>query len=270
MAFYLSNHGNTHRFACPYTSKQNGIVERKHRHLLLCFSLIDYLVRFCPIYPPHEKLCLKSHDYDFLRVFTCLCYPLLRPNNKHRWDFRFARYVFLGYCSNQHGYKFLDSYGRVYISRHVRFQEVIFPFAEEKGKFMQSAAVKNLTTSAPFFFPFKPEFDFQDTFSPVVKASTVHIVLKLALTHKWCLKKVNVNNAFLHGELNEEEYRTQPPGFEQCDDNGRLLVCKLNKALYGLKQAPKAWFERFKHLLLNTLQFTVSLANFCLFIKNTE
>lgn len=102
---------------------------------------------------PYEKFFLKPLEYNFRRVFVCLCYPLLIPYNKHKLGFRSAPCVFLGYCSNQHGYKYLDSSGCVYVSWHVRFQESVFPFAEEKWSFMQSSTVKNTTTSAPFFLP---------------------------------------------------------------------------------------------------------------------
>lgn len=118
-------------------------------------------------------------------------------------------------------------------------------------------------------FSQKTGFDYQDTFSPVVKAPTICIILTLALTRKRLLKKVDVNNAFLHGELNEVVYMTQPPGFEQCDQNCEAFVCKLNKARYGLREAPRAWFEHFKYFLLHTTEFTISLLDSCFYIKKT-
>lgn len=104
---------------------------------------------------PHEKLFLKPPDYAFLRVFGCLCYHLLRPYNKHKLDFCYTLCVFLGCCSNQHGYKCLDSSIRVYLSRCVRFHESVFLFVHSSGFFMQSSIVKNTIVSLLFFLPFK-------------------------------------------------------------------------------------------------------------------
>lgn len=84
----------------------------------------------------------------------------------------------------------------------------------------------------------KPGFDFQDTFSHVVKYATVRIVLSLVLSHKWCLREVDINNAFFLGELSNEVYMIQPK--EPSLVSSTLSVCKLQKALYGLKQAPRA------------------------------
>ena len=83
--------------------------------------------------------------------------------------------------------------------------------------------------------------DFHETFSPIVKPTTIKVILTLAITHKWEIQQININNAFLNGALQEEIYMQQPPGFENENKN---LVCKLNRALYGLKQAPRSWYEK--------------------------
>lgn len=68
-------------------------------------------------------------------------------------------------------------------------------------------------------------FDFNETFSPVVKPVTIRVILTLALTYNWPLQQIDVNNAFLNGYLSEEIYMVQPPGFGASNKN---LVCKLN------------------------------------------
>ncbi|KAK1424394.1 hypothetical protein QVD17_19723 [Tagetes erecta] len=108
-----------------------------------------------------------------------------------------------------------------------------------------------------------PGMDYNHTFSPVVKASTIRVVLSLAVLHKWKLHQLDVNNAFLHGHLNETIHMEQPPGF--VDPRFPDHVCKLNKALYGLKQAPRAWFHRLSTFLLEN-GFTCSRADTSLFI----
>jgi len=105
--------------------------------------------------------------------------------------------------------------------------------------------------------------DYEDTFSPVVKIATVRLVLSLAVTRGWCLRQLDVQNAFLHGVLEEEVYMKQPPGFE----NPRYpsFVCKLKKAIYGLKQAPRAWYSRLSSKLIS-LGFVSSKSDTSLFI----
>ncbi|KAJ0441169.1 putative RNA-directed DNA polymerase [Helianthus annuus] len=75
--------------------------------------------------------------------------------------------------------------------------------------------------------------DFGETFSPVVKMTTVRIVLKLAVNNNWPLYQMDVNNAFLYGTLTEDVYMTQPQGYCSKDDK---KVCKLVKSLYGLNK----------------------------------
>ncbi|KAK1619343.1 hypothetical protein QYE76_024860 [Lolium multiflorum] len=105
--------------------------------------------------------------------------------------------------------------------------------------------------------------DYEDTFSPVVKASTIRTVLAISVSQGWNLRQLDVKNTFLHGVLEEEVYMRQPPGFENPESPG--FVCKLDKALYGLKQAPRAWYSRLSSKLYD-LGFTPSKSDTSLFL----
>jgi hypothetical protein len=83
--------------------------------------------------------------------------------------------------------------------------------------------------------------DYEDTFSPVVKAATIQLVLSVVVSCNWSLRRLDVQNVFLHGVLKEEVYMKQPPVFHDASHPG--YVCKPDKALYGLKQAPRAWYS---------------------------
>lgn len=90
--------------------------------------------------------------------------------------------------------------------------------------------------------------DYQETFAPVAKINSIRVLLSLAANHDWPLFQLDVKNAFLNGELEEEVYMDLPPGFNSNGDN---KVCLLKKSLYGLKQSPRAWFGRFTKAILN-------------------
>jgi hypothetical protein len=75
--------------------------------------------------------------------------------------------------------------------------------------------------------------DYEDTFSPIVKAATIRLVLSVAVSHNWSLHQLDVQNTFLHGVLEEEVYMKEPLDFHDASHPG--YICKLDKALYGLK-----------------------------------
>ena len=83
--------------------------------------------------------------------------------------------------------------------------------------------------------------DYEETFAPVARISSVCALLAIAAANKWGLFQMNVKNAFLNGDLSEEVYMQPPSGFSVESNK----VCHLRRALYGLKQAPRAWFAKF-------------------------
>lgn len=111
--------------------------------------------------------------------------------------------------------------------------------------------------------------DFQETCSPIVKPTTIRVVLALAILLGWSLRQVDINNTFLNGDLHEEIYMVQPPSFEQQGAPSQQLICRLKKALYGLKQAPWALFHKLREFLIAS-NFKVSKADNSLFVHHSE
>ena len=75
-------------------------------------------------------------------------------------------------------------------------------------------------------------FDYYDTFSLVAKIAYVRLLLSMVVIQSWPLYQLDIKNVFLHGDLTEEVYMEQPPGFVAQGESG--LVCRLRSSLYGL------------------------------------
>ncbi|KAL0561798.1 hypothetical protein IC582_002241 [Cucumis melo] len=103
--------------------------------------------------------------------------------------------------------------------------------------------------------------DYQETFAPVAKMNTFRILMSVATNHGWDLFQMDVKNAFLQGDLEEEVYMTPPPGYFETSK-----VCKLRKAIYGLKQSPRAWYAKLSTFLTEN-NFKKSTADCSVFIR---
>ena len=215
---YLTEQGIHHRLTCSYTHEENGTPERKHRHLtetgltLLAstslpsnfwgesFNIAAIIINYFPSpalnnISPFEFSFHKNPDYKFLRVFGCGCYPMLRPYNKHKLDFRSHMCLFIGYSSQHKGYKCLSPSGKCYISRHVIFHESVFPYKLLGNPFVSASSPlsSNSTSSNPLLVLFPTTRIFQnDNDTTDLLPNAVHLLIFFLFL--FCLFLSNYNS----------------------------------------------------------------------------
>ncbi|GJZ71219.1 retrovirus-related pol polyprotein from transposon TNT 1-94 [Tanacetum coccineum] len=157
MLEFYNEKGILFETTCPHTPQQNGVVERKHRHLLETAHALrigaNLPKRFwgeCILTATHVINCLPSKviknkttfeliwnekpDYDFLKVFGCLVYFKNTDMKGDKFKERGKPGVFLGYPPRIKGHKILDLETRkIIVSRDVNFHEENFPFKNVQG-----------------------------------------------------------------------------------------------------------------------------------------
>jgi hypothetical protein len=148
----LATHGTVFRLAYPYTSQKNSRVERIlctlndcvhtllfHVYMPPCFwsdalatATLLFNIRPCRSrwqYTPHHLMFGMPFSYTDLRIFVCRCYPSAAATAVHNLSPRSLPCVFLGYPANTEGYCCYDPVShRVITSRHIYFDELLFPF----------------------------------------------------------------------------------------------------------------------------------------------
>jgi len=149
---FLAKFGISHLMTPPHTPQHNGIAKRRHHHIIEtgltllyqsnlplkfwshAFQTATYLINRLPTpilhnRSPFHALFGDIPNYSKLRIFGCLCFPWLRPYNHHKPEPRSRPCIFLGYSLTQSAYKCFDtSQNRIFLSRHVVFDETVFPY----------------------------------------------------------------------------------------------------------------------------------------------
>nr|GEV91020.1 retrovirus-related Pol polyprotein from transposon TNT 1-94 [Tanacetum cinerariifolium] len=111
-------------------------------------------------------------------------------------------------------------------------------------------------------FTHRAGIDYNEVFSPVVRHTSIRVILALTACKDFELEQLDVKTAFLHENLEEVIYMRQPPGYEQGNK-----VCLLKKSLYGLKQSPRQWYRRFDEYMLSN-GFKRSSYDICVYYRS--
>ncbi|CAA7035584.1 unnamed protein product [Microthlaspi erraticum] len=275
---HLRDHGIHHRISCPYTPQQNGTAERKHRHLtelglammfhshtplkywVEAFFTANFIGNLVPSVvlknqSSHEVLFKQKPDYSALRVFGSACYPCLRPITKHKFDPRSLQCVFLGYNSQYKGYRCLyPPTGKIYISRHVIFEENQFPFQDKyKGLVPQ---YKTPLLQAWQSIEITPEQVSPQPVQQVFNKSPAETIPEQETEQQ---NPVNIADAMSEGEENEveveqqqEEQQAEPVNTHPMTTRAKAGIQKPNTRYILLTskfstKEPKSIVEAMKH-----------------------
>ena len=144
----------------------------------------------------YHMLFQQFPDYTFLKTFGCACFPLRRPYNNHKVDFRSAECLFLGYSTSHKGYKCMSSSGRIYISKDVIFNESKFPYADLFETF--TSLGQSTSSSIPFQFHSIPIIQSPNLSHPTSNSPQTHTSLFPVISILLMLDSLHL---FLHSPL---------------------------------------------------------------------
>ncbi|PKI62640.1 hypothetical protein CRG98_016911 [Punica granatum] len=219
---------------------------------------------------PQQVWTEKKVSYKHLRVFGCRASVHIPRDERSKLDAKAKQCIFLGYAHEEFGYRFWDPDSKKIIrSRDVVFfedqtiedlqklekarvgnpHEISIPIPVDVEHLVEEVPGEYEETTTGGEIHQKKRVDFEEIFSPVVKMSSIRVILALTAILNLEIEQLDVKTAFLHGDLEEEIYMEQPEGFQV--KGKEHLVCKLRKSLYGLKQAPRQWYKKFDSFMLS-------------------
>ncbi|GAU35639.1 hypothetical protein TSUD_394790 [Trifolium subterraneum] len=232
---------------------------------------------------PFEMLFGKPPTYDYFKVFGCLCYVGTSLKSRDKFDPRAERCVFGCYPQGQKGWRVYNLKTREFYTsrdvtttcipygllssynRHQAYLAAISSIQEPKNyqeatkqsewQKAMAAEIKALEDNKTWDVMLPPVGKkivgcrwVYKTFAPVAKMTTIRCLLSVAVAKGWELHQMDISNAFLHGDLEEEVYMQVPDGYQVPKEG---MVCRLRKSLYGLKQASRNWYSKLSRSLIN-------------------
>ncbi|GJZ24173.1 putative ribonuclease H-like domain-containing protein, partial [Tanacetum coccineum] len=126
-------------------------------------------------------------------------------------------------------------------------QEELLQFKLQK-KYERGIVIRNKARLVAQGHTQEEGIDYDEVFAPVARIEAIRLFLAYASYMGFMVYQMDVKSAFLYGQIEEEVYVCQPPGFEDPDHPNK--VYKVVKALYGLHQAPRAWYDTLANYLL--------------------
>ena len=110
------------------------------------------------------------------------------------------------------------------------------------------------------------DIDYNETFSPTARLTSVRVLLQLAVDQNWSIFQLDVKTAYLNADVDFDIYIEQPKGFIKYDHLGNKLVFKLNKSIYGLKQSGRMWYNLLHDFLVEK-GFVQSTSDYCVYTR---
>ena len=139
----------------------------------------------------------------------------------------------------------------------------VAPLANAKQNFTVSYIHSYKARLVAKGFNQQPSVDFVDTYSPVTKFASNRIIMSVVARMDLELHRLDVNTAFLNGELKEDIFMLQAEGFEIKGHEDK--VYKLKRSIYGIKQSSKQWYLKFHQAILE-IGFEISPLDHCVYI----
>eukprot|EP00873_Tetraselmis_striata_P034073 jgi/Tetstr1/454337/TSEL_004016.t1 len=266
-------HALRREYSAPYSQFQNGLVERTWRTLwtwgrcMLAYAGLPtpywqfamataaYLHNRTPRSTgaaPMSIVAAAAPDLSHLRVFGCPAYVHQQRAQRIKSDPSARLGIFVGYdalhADDCYLVYFPDTNTTVATRNVTKAVRCKWVFKTKRNADGSLARYKARLVAKGFSQVHG--IDYNDTFAPTVKFTTLRIIFSLAAHYGMELEQTDIDCAFLYADLEEDIYMTQAPEFEQQGPNGEELVYHLKKSVYGLKQAPHDWYLKLREHML--------------------